>query len=446
MPPETSYALAGDVHLAYQTVGEGPPDILLVPEFWHSIEAQWDEPSFARFLNRLAELGRLICYDKRGCGISDPVAIEDMQSLDPFMDDIRAVLDTAGSERAVFVTLGGGSLPSILFAATHPQRVAALVMINGFARLTQAPGYPIGRSPELEEEMTDLMRAGWGRGAFLEQVAPSRIGDEAFRQWWARYQRLGASRGTIVSVRAMFDRLDVREVLPSVRVPTLILHRTENTVVRVDHGRYLAEHIPEAELVELPGRDYFVFLGDDRALEEIERFLSGTLRRPAAARVLATMLFTDIVGSTARAAELGDRAWAELLSRHDAAVRRELARFQGREVDTTGDGFFATFDGPARAVRCAVAIRDALGEFDVEIRAGLHTGELELENGAVRGLAVNIAQRVMTAAEPGEILVSGTVKDLVVGSGIALEDRGSHTLRGVPGEWRLFATTGLAAA
>lgn len=444
MRPETSYARAGDIHIAYQVVGAGPPDILLVPEFWHSIEAQWDEPSLADFLGRLAELGRLICFDKRGCGVSDPVAIDDMQSLDPFMDDIRAVLEAAGSERAVLVTMGGGCLPSILFAATHPQRTGALVIINGFARLTQAPGYPIGRSNDLEEEMIDLMRAGWGRGVFLDQAAPSRIGDEAFRQWWARYQRLGVSPGTIVSMRRMFDRLDARDVLPSVRVPTLVLHRAENTMVRIDHGRYLAEHIPAAELVELPGRDYLVFLGDDRALEEIERFLSGTLKAPATDRVLATALFTDIVGSTTRAAELGDRAWADLLSRHHASVRSALERFQGQEIDTAGDGFFATFDGPARAVRCAIAIRDALKGLDLEIRAGLHTGELELENGGVRGLAVHIGQRVMAAAEPGEILVSSTVRDLVVGSGIELQDRGSHSLRGVPDEWHLFATPGLS--
>jgi class 3 adenylate cyclase len=290
------------------------------------------------------------------------------------------------------------------------------------------------------------MESGWGRGVFLDQVAPSRIGDEAFRQWWARYQRIGASRGTILSMRRMFDRLDVRDVLPTVRVPTLVLHRAENTVIRIDHGRYLAEHIPAAELVELPGRDYHPFLGDDRALEEIERFLSGTLRAATPDRVLATILFTDIVGSTTRAAELGDRAWAELLSRHHAAVRSELERFRGREIDTAGDGFFATFDGPARAVGCAVAIRDALRALDVEIRAGLHTGELELEDGRPRGLAVNIAQRVMAEAEPGEILASSTVKDLVVGSGIDFEDRGQHSLRGVPDEWHLFGTTSPSAA
>jgi|SRR5919108_680330 class 3 adenylate cyclase len=444
MRPETAYARAGEINIAYQLLGEGPTDILLVPEFWHSIEAQWDEPSLARFLERLASFGRLICFDKRGCGISDPVAIEDMQSLDPFMDDIRAVLDAAGSERAVFVTLGGGCLPSILFAATYPQRAAGLVIINGFARLTEAPDYPIGRSHDLEQQMLDLMRAGWGRGVFLDQVAPSKIGNDEFLRWWARYQRLGASPGTILSMRRMFDRLDVRDILQSVRVPTLVLHRIDNTMVRIDHGRYIAERIPGARLVELPGRDYFVFLGDDQALQEIERLVSGTLKAAATDRVLATMLFTDIVASTKRAAELGDRAWTDLVRRHHALVRRELERFRGREVDTAGDGFFATFDGPARAVQCALEIRGALDDLGLQIRGGLHTGELELENGGVRGLAVHIAQRVMARAEPGEILVSSTVKDLVVGSGIELEDRGLHALKGVPDEWRLFAARGAA--
>jgi class 3 adenylate cyclase len=283
------------------------------------------------------------------------------------------------------------------------------------------------------------MRTGWGRGVLLDVVAPSKVGDEQFRQWWARYQRLGSSPGTIVRVRSMLGEFDVRDVLQSIRSPTLVLHRSGNTFVRVEHGRYLAEHIPGARYVEIPGRDYFAFLGNsDVFLEEIERFVTGLSRAPEADRVLATVLFTDIVGSTKRAAELGDRRWAELLSDHHAVVRRELARFRGQEVDTAGDGFFATFDGPARAVHCALAVRDSLRPLELEVRAGLHTGELELADEGVRGLAVHIGQRVLAEADAGEVLVSSTVKDLVAGSGLAFSNRGAHTLKGVPEQWRLF--------
>jgi class 3 adenylate cyclase len=439
MLPDTRYARSGDVHVGYQVVGEGEPDLVLVAEFWHSIEAQWEEPALAAFLRRLSSFGRLICFDQRGTGISDPVPPDELPSLEQWIDDIQAVMDAAGSRQAVLLGFGGGAVLSMVFAATHPEQVAGLVLVNGFARFLEAPDYPWGRAPVLEEEVIHVMRSGWGRGVLLDQLAPSKVGDEAFRQWWARYQRLGSSPGMIVQVRRMLGELDVRDVLPSIRVPTLILHRSGNAAVRVDQGRYLAEHIPDARFVEVPGSDYFAFLEPaDPFLEEMDRFVKRLSPAAESDRVLASVLFTDIVGSTRRAAELGDRGWAELLGTHHAVVRRELERFRGREIDTAGDGFFATFDGPARAVRCALAVRDRVRPLGLEIRAGIHTGEVELADGLVRGVAVHIGQRVLTEAGPSEVLVSSTVRDLVAGSGLVFSDRGLHTLKGVPGEWRLF--------
>jgi class 3 adenylate cyclase len=316
------------------------------------------------------------------------------------------------------------------------------VLMNSFARMTRAPDFELGRPPDFEQEVLDLMAVGWGHGVFLERMAPSKVGDEAFRQWWARYQRLGASPGTILKMRQTLGEVDVRDVLPTISVPTLVLHRAANIWIRPENGRFLAENIEGARYVELEGNDYFVFLGDtDALLGEIEAFLGAT-RPPDEHRVLATVLFTDIVDSTRRAAELGDAGWAKLLQEHHAVVRRQLELHRGREVDTAGDGFFATFDGPARAVRCACAVRDAVRDAGLEIRAGVHTGELELQDGAVRGLAVHLGQRVAAEAQPGEVLVSSTVRDLVGGSGIAFEDRGEHALKGVPEPWRLFAVRG----
>jgi class 3 adenylate cyclase/alpha-beta hydrolase superfamily lysophospholipase len=438
MAVETRYAKTGDIHIAYQVVGDGPVDILFVPEFWHTIEVQWDQPELAAFLERLASCGRLICFDQRGSGLSDPVAMQ--PALEPWLDDVRVVMDEVGSRSAVLLGIGGGGLISMLFAATHPERTIGLVLVNSFARLSHADDYPWGRGPEIEGEVLDVMRTGWGKGVFLDVLAPSRGGDQAFRQWWARYQRIGASPGTILGMRHTLEELDVREVLPSIRAPTLVLHSGGNAWVRVEHGRYLADHITDAKYVELPGPDYFVFLRDaDTALAEIERFVDGCVGPPEADRLLATVLFTDIVGSTQLASEVGDRRWSELLEAQRAVVRRQLERYRGREIDTAGDGFFATFDGPARAVRCACVIRDAVRELGVEIRAGLHTGEVEVRTEGLAGVAVHIGQRVLAEAAPGEVLVSSTVKDLAVGSGLEFEDRGRHALKGVPDEWRLFA-------
>jgi pimeloyl-ACP methyl ester carboxylesterase len=438
--PETRYAKTGDIHIAYQVFGEGPVDMVLATEFWHSIEVQWDQPDLAAFLERLASFARVISFDQRGSGVSDPVSLLELTSLDLWMDDINVVMNEVGSESAVLYGIGGGGTMSMLFAATHPQRVSGLVLVNSFARLSRAPDYPWGRGPELEEEVHDVMRAGWGRGVFLDLVAPSRVGDEEFRKWWARYQRIGASPGTVLSMRRMLGQIDVRDVLPSIRAPTLVLHRAQTAWNRVEHGRYLAKHIPDARLVEVPGIDHFSFIGDSEAiLSETENFVAGLAAPPVSDRQLSTVLFTDIVGSTQLAAEVGDRRWREVLEAQRTLVRRELERYRGLEIDTAGDGFFATFDGPARAVRCAAVLRDAVKPLGIEIRAGLHTGEVEVLSEGLAGVAVHIGQRVLAEAEPGEVLVSSTVKDLTAGSGLEFEDRGLHALKGVPEEWRLFA-------
>jgi pimeloyl-ACP methyl ester carboxylesterase/class 3 adenylate cyclase len=438
--PETRYAKTGDIHIAYQVFGDGPVDMVLAAEFWHSIEVQWDQPDLAAFLERMGSFARLISFDQRGSGVSDPVSLRELTSLDLWMDDINVVMDEVQAESAVLYGIGGGGTMSMLFAATHPQRVSGLVLVNSFARLSRAPDYPWGRGPDLEDEALDVMRTGWGRGVFLDLVAPSRVGDEDFRRWWARYQRIGASPGTILSMRKMLAQIDVRDVLPSIRAPTLVLHRAETTWNRIEHGRYLAEHIPGAKLVEVPGVDHFFFTGNSEAfLSETEKFVAGLVGPPESDRQLSTVLFTDIVGSTELAAQVGDRRWREVLEAQRVVVRRELDRYRGLEIDTAGDGFLATFDGPGRAVQCAALLRDAVKPLGIEIRAGLHTGEVEVLSEGLAGVAVHIGQRVLAEAEPGEVLVSSTVKDLTAGSGLEFEDRGLHALKGVPEEWRLFA-------
>jgi len=438
--PETRYGKTGDIHIAYQVFGDGPVDMVLATEFWHSIEMQWDQPDLAAFLERMGSFARVISFDQRGSGVSDPVSLRELTSLDLWMDDINLVMDEVEAESAVLYGIGGGGTMSMLFAATHPQRVSGLVLVNSFARLSRAPDYPWGRGPDLEDEVLDVMRTGWGRGVFLDLVAPSRVGDEDFRRWWARYQRIGASPGTVLSMRKMLGQIDVRDVLPSIRAPTLVLHRAETTWNRIEHGRYLAEHIPGAELVEVPGVDHLFFIGNSEAImSETERFVAGLVGPPESDRQLSTVLFTDIVGSTKLAAQVGDRRWREVLEAQRALVRHELERYRGLEIDTAGDGFFATFDGPGRAVKCAAALRDAVKPLGIEIRAGLHTGEVEVLSEGLAGVAVHIGQRVLAEAEPGEVLVSSTVKDLTAGSGLEFEDRGLHALKGVPEEWRLFA-------
>ena len=438
--PETRYAKSGDVHIAYQVFGEGRLDLVFIAEFWNSIEAMWEQPQYRGSLERLGSFARVICLDQRGTGSSDPVSLSELPTLEVWADDVIAVMGAVGSQRAALLGVGGGGGVGMVFAATFPERVHALVLLNSTARYTQAPDYPWGTSPEFEARIEKELEFGWGRGVLLETVGPSVAGDPDFRSWWSRYQRLGSTPGTVRRTRHMLQELDVRDVLGSIGVPTLILHRRDNRLVDVAHGRYLSEHMPAARYVELEGDDYLWFVGDsDAILDEVEMFLTGSRRAREADRVLATVLFTDVVGSTERAAALGDAAWRDLRVVHDAVVRAELARHRGREIDTAGDGFLASFDGPARAVRCACAIRDGLRRVGLEVRAGLHTGEVELVGDGVAGIAVHIGARISALAEPGQVLASSTVRDLVAGSGIEFEDRGVHELRGVPGEWRLFA-------
>jgi class 3 adenylate cyclase len=438
--PEVRYAGSGDVHIAYQSFGDGPLDVVFVAEFWNSIEAMWEQPAYRACLERLGSFARVICLDQRGTGLSDPVSLSELPTLEVWADDVIAVMEAAGSSDAALLGVGGGGGVCALFAATFPERVRALVLLHTTARYTQTPDYPLGTSAEFEARIERELEFGWGRGVLLETVGPSVAGDPEFRRWWARYQRLGSTPGVVIQTRKLLQQLDVRHVLSSIGVPTLVIHRRDNRLVDVAHGRYLAQHIPAARYVELEGDDYLWFVGETGPiLDEIEEFLTGSRRAPEPDRVLATVLFTDIVGSTERAAALGDAAWRSLRSAHDAIVRAELERHRGREIDTAGDGFLATFDGPARALRCARAIRDAVGTIGLRIRAGLHTGEVELVGDRVAGIAVHIGARVAASAGPDEVLASSTVRDLVAGSGIEFEDRGVRELKGVPGRWRLFA-------
>jgi class 3 adenylate cyclase len=438
--PETRYARSGDVHIAYQTLGDGPFDLLFVDQWWSNVDTQWELPPLARMLERLASFSRVIVLDKRGTGLSDPVPLGGLPTLEEWMDDIRAVLDAVGSERAALLSGVGASYLTILFAATYPERTSALVLVDGYARLLGTDDYLPWLPREFPLEEGENIRAGWGRGILLDRLAPDEAKDPAIVRAFAAHERQSASPGT---GRAMLQALyesDVRRVLPAIRVPTLLIAHPEAKRIPVAHSRYLAEHIAGATLVELPGTQNLVWAGDQASLvAEVQEFLTGNRPQEEPDRVLATVLFTDIVGSTQRAAELGDQRWRSLLAAHDQAARTEIQRFRGREVDTTGDGFLAVFDGPARAIRCAAAIRDAVASLGLQIRCGLHTGEVELADaGQVKGIAVHIGARVSALAGAGEILVSTTVKDLVIGSGIVFEDRGSHELKGVPGEWRLF--------
>ena len=438
MPPETRYAKSGDVNIAYQVVGKGPPDLVLVPGWMSNIDVFWEEPTIDRFFNRLASFARLILFDKRGTGLSDRVS--DMPSLEVRMDDVRAVMDAVHSERAALFGYSEGGTMCALFAATYPTRTAALIMAGSYARRTSAADYQWGLDESQLHTFVDRAEREWGGAVGIEERAPSMARDERFRQWWARFQRMSASPAAAATLARMNSEIDVRHVLPAIRVPTLILHSVNDQTINVGAGRYLAERIPGAKLVELQGADHVPWLSDaDVVVEEIEEFLTGTRRSQEADRVLATVLFTDIVGATESAAKLGDRRWHDLLDSHHALVRRELERYRGREIDTAGDGFFATFDGPARAVRCACAVSDAVRSLGVEVRAGLHTGECEVMGDKVGGIAVHIGARIATLAAAGEVLVSNTVKDLVAGSGLSFRDRGAQSLKGVPGDWRLFA-------
>ena len=432
------YARNGDVSLAYQVTGEGPLDLVFVSGFVSHQEVLWEHPRPVQMAKRLESFSRLVRYDKRGQGLSDRPARP--PTLEESMDDLRAVLDAAGCERAALFGVSEGGPMCQLFAATHPDRASALVLYGTYARATRAPDYPIGFPPELMDTFNDAMLDGWGGPVGIEQFAPSHAEDPEFRDWWARLLRSGTSPHGATALLALYKEIDTRSVLANIGVPTLVLHRRDDILVREPQAAYLAEHIPGARYVVLDGDDHLVFAGDqDAILDQVEEFLTGTRRVPEEDRILATVMFTDIVSSTRHAAELGDRRWRDLLVRHDELVRRQLDRHRGRAVKSLGDGFLATFDGPARAIRCAGAISEEVRRLGVEIRAGLHTGECEVIGEDVGGMAVHIGARVGAKAEPGQVLVSSTVRDLVVGSGIEFVERGAHELKGVPGEWRLYA-------
>jgi len=437
MRPVTRYAKSGDVHIAYQVTGDGSLDLVYVPGFVSHLEADWDNPVRARFIERLSSFSRLIRFDKRGTGLSDRVPIP---TLEQRMDDVRAVMDAVGSERAALFGVSEGGPMSLLFAATYPARTTALVIYGSYARRLWAPDHPYGRTQAEWDEVVRRLEREWGGPVAVDVWTPSMVDSEGFKEGWGAYLRLAASPGAAAAVMRMNGEIDVRHVLPVIRVPTLIIHRTGDRVTSIDQARVMAANISGAKLVEQPGIDHVPSVGDpDAIVDEIEEFLTGVRHGPEPDRVLATVLFTDIVGATAQAAALGDRRWRDVLEQHHAVVRRELGRFRGREIDTAGDGFLATFDGPARAVRCARAVSDGVRALGLEVRAGLHTGEVELLQEKVSGLAVHIGARVAAAAGPREVLVSSTVKDLVAGSGLRFQDRGSHALKGVPGEWRLYA-------
>ncbi len=439
MSATTRYARAqGNVHVAYQVVGRGPRDLVFIPALVSNVEHWWGHPRIARILERLASFSRLILFDKRGTGLSDPIL--GASTLEERIDDVRAVMSAVGSKRAVIWGVSEGAPMAILFAATHPDLVAGLILSGGMARWTATPDYPWAMPLQNYRELREFAFEHWGEGSLLPALCPSLAQDQSMQEWWSAWERRGCSPGTFEALWRANEDIDVRAVLSAIAVPTLVAHSKEDAGVPPEGSRYLSEHIPNAKYVELPGKDH-AFFGEcaEALIAAIEEFVTGVRPVPEPDRVLTTLLFTDIVDSTARAAELGDQRWRDLLEAHHVAVRAELARFRGREIDTAGDGFFATFDGPARAIQCALAIREAVRRLGLEMRAGVHTGECELMATKVGGLAVMIAARVRDAAASGEVLVSSTVRDLVAGSSLRFEDRGTRSLKGVPGNWRLFA-------
>jgi pimeloyl-ACP methyl ester carboxylesterase len=437
--PPIRYAANGDIHIAYRVHGDAPVDLVLVAGTFSNLDVLWELAEYRAFIERLATFARVITFDKRGMGLSDRVRAG---TLEERMDDVRAILDDLGSESAALVGNSEGAPMSMLFAATHPERTRALILCGGEIKEEKTDDWPWGESTrqEFDESMQlDRLVERWGKGLGLQYFVPSRKDDERLRENWGRLQVQSASPHDALAFMRMAFEIDVRHVVPTITTPTLVVHRVGDRICRVENGRWLSSHLPNAKYVELPGENHIPFIDGEDILDEIREFLTG-VREPAEPdRVLATVLFTDIVGSTERARELGDRSWRDLVERHHEVVRRELTRFRGHEVDTAGDGFFATFDGPARAIRSAKAITEAVRGLGLEVRAGLHTGEVELAGDDVRGIAVHTGARVAAQAGPSEVLVSQTVKDLVAGSGIELEDRGAHELKGVPGEWRLYA-------
>jgi class 3 adenylate cyclase len=441
VPPQTRYARNGELHIAYQTVGEGPLDLVLVDQWFSNVDAQWEFEPLADLLHQLASFSRLILFDKRGTGLSDPVSIDDLPTLEEWIDDLRSVLDAVGSQRTALLSGIGASLMTMVFAATYPERTSALVLIDPYARVSATPDYPLGRPPEELPQVLDRLGSTWGtNGGLLNLLAPNLLEDRSLTERYQRYERQSASPGAAKAMVGMLYESDVRHVLPAIRVPTLIISRGDGARYGREQGQYIAERIRDARFVEVSGTENVIWAGDTATiLGEIQEFLTGVRPAPEPDRVLSTVLFTDIVDSTKRAAELGDRRWREVLAEHDRLVRSSLARFRGREVKTMGDGFLATFDGPARAIGSALAIRDGVASAGLSVRSGLHTGEIVLAGDDVAGIAVNIAARISAMAGSGEVLASSTVKDLVAGSGIRFEPRGVHRLKGIPDEWRIFA-------
>jgi class 3 adenylate cyclase len=444
MHPETRYARSGDTSIAYQTLGEGPFDLVFVPGMFSNVEYEWEDPAHAAFNRRLAAFSRLIIFDKRGTGLSDRV--RDLPTLEERMDDVRAVMDAAGSARAAVVGASEGGPMAAVFAATYPERTFALVLYGATPRYTWAPDFPWGSTREDFEQRIAQVEGVFGSRGFCEEMlrrlAPTAAADERIRDYWTTFLRLSGSPGAAAALWRMNMEIDVRPVLPVIQVPTLILNRAGD---EPEPARWMAEQIPGATYCELPGVDHLPWVGDSESVcHAIETFVTDAWKEreweeAESERVLATVLFTDIVGSTARLVDLGDQGWREIVRAHHAIVRRQLLRFRGREIDTAGDGFFATFDGPARAIRCASAINEAVRELGIEVRAGLHTGECAVIDHKVGGVAVHVGARIAAEAQPGEVLVSSTVRDLVAGSGIEFEGRGAATLRGLPGTWRVFA-------
>jgi len=440
MPVTTQYAHRNGVHIAYQVIGEGDQDLVYLPGLWSHAEHTWRAPSFAGFLQGLASFSRLILLDTRGAGLSDRAA--GVPLLEEQIDDVLSVMDAVGSEQSTLFGVSQSGPLAALMAASHPERVGALVVYGTYATALVADDSPWGRTVEWIEAYLERADREWGTGTDIDLVAPSKRNDPGFRDWWSRLERYSNAPGDAMAYIHAHSQDDVRAVLPTISVPTLVLHRRGDHYRPVELGRYLGEHIPGARMVELAGEDHLPYLGDARSiLAEVEEFVTGSRGEVTTDRVLATLLFTDIVDSTSKAAAIGDTEWRALLERHNDLVREELARFRGREVKTIGDGFLATFDGPARAIECALAARDRLKTLDIDIRAGVHTGEIELMGDDIGGIGVHIGSRVSAFAGSGEVMVSRTVKDLVAGSGIEFEDRGSQRLKGVPEEWKLYSVS-----
>ncbi|MFY9588934.1 MAG: adenylate/guanylate cyclase domain-containing protein [Actinomycetota bacterium] len=439
--PETQYTKVGDAFIGYQIIGDGPIDLIYVPGFASNIETLWDWPAYAKVFERLAFYSRLILFDPRGSGVSDPMPMTSVRTWEQVTEDVRAVLEAAKSERtAIFAQVDGG-LPAILFAATYPDRISSLVLWNCYARAMTDDEYPIGVEPTDVDDVWDMLSELWGRPSMAIVSDPTMADDAEYVKAFARFTRTAASPTRAIAAMRYSQHIDARPALPSVRVPTLVVH-THNAFIPLEHGRYLADHIPGARFLEVATPDLNLILGDsgETVLDEVEEFLTGSRKPVAVDRVLATVVFTDIVGSTAKASALGDRKWKELLAQHDRIAREEVERFNGRLVTKTGDGILATFDGPGRAIRCAHALSRALERADLPIRAGIHTGEIELrEDDDIGGIAVHITSRIMSEAGPGEVVCSRTVKDLVAGSEFTFDNRGLCSLRGVPEEWQLYA-------